>query len=144
MNRNVQQKVLYAKSDLPENRGLAHMPLSMMNDDMGGDQLWPTYAPQNPFARYSVPGISTNDLNDGRWHLVEIYQTPNTPGQSNGTLRIWLDGRLATSLTDAVFFAAGQTPSLNRIEISNIFGGGTNPVPADQWMRVGPMRVAIR
>lgn len=144
LNGNIGQKVLYAKSDLPENSMIAHMILATMNDDAGGSQLWPAYTPQNPFARYPVPTVGAFNLNDGRWHLVELLQTPNTPGLENGTLRFWVDGQLAASWSNAVFFAPGQTPSLNRIELSSIFGGGTHPVPANQWMRVGPLRIATR
>jgi len=51
LNGNMGQKVLYLKSDLPENRQLNHMPGIFVNDDRGGNQLWPTYSPQHPFGR---------------------------------------------------------------------------------------------
>jgi len=143
-NRNVAQKVLYVKSDLPANAALAHAPIIMFNDDAGGDQLWPTYIPQHPFGRYEAPRTAANDLNDGRWHLVEMLQGPNTPGVANGTLRIWVDGRLEGDWATAKFFDVGQVPSLNRLEINPIFGGGPNPVPQDQWIRLGPMLVRTR
>jgi hypothetical protein len=144
LNGNVGQKVFYLKSDLPENRSIAHMVGIMMNDGNGGDQLWPTYGPQSPFGRYQLPATAANDLNDGRWHLVEYLQGPNTPGLDDGTLQVWLDGRLAYTWTNARFFAAGQTPSLNRLEINPIYGGGNNPVVVDQWLRVGPVMIRTR
>lgn len=144
LNGNVGQKVLYLKSDLPTNSSIAHMVGIMMNDGNRGNQLWPTYVPQSPFARYQVRESRANDLNDGRWHLVEFLQGPNTPGKANGTLRLWLDGRLEGSWNDAVFFAAGHVPSVNRLELNPIFGGGHNPVRQDQWVRMGPMLIRTR
>ena len=144
LNGNVGQKVLYLKSDLPQNRQLNHMPGIFMNDDRGGDQLWPTYGPQHPFGKMQVANIAENNFNDGRWHLLELLQTPNTPGRADGTLRIWIDGRDVASWTDARFFEEGQVPSVNRLEINPIFGGGRNPVSDSQWVRVGALRVATR
>ena len=141
LNGNMGQKVLYLKSDLPENRQIAHMVGIMVNDGNAGNQLWPTYGPQSPFGRYQVASTTANDLNDSRWHLVEYLQGPNTPGVENGTLQVWIDGRLEGNWTNAKFFDAGQTPSLNRLEINPIYGGGNRPVPADQWIRVGPILV---
>ena len=43
LNGNVAQKVLYLKSDVPENAAIAHMPGIAMNDGEGGNQLWPDY-----------------------------------------------------------------------------------------------------
>jgi hypothetical protein len=144
LNGNVAQKILYLKSDLAANRAIAHMVGIMVNDGVGGNQLWPAYEPQHPFARYKVPETPRNDLNDGRWHQVEFLQAPNTPGLADGTLTIWVDGRREARWTDAMFFARGQVPSLNRLEINPIYGGGTRPVPRDQWVRLGPMVVMTR
>jgi hypothetical protein len=144
LNGNVGQKILYLKSDLPENRSIAHMIGIMMNDGAGGNQLWPTYGPQSPFARYQTPEKAEWDLNDGRWHRVEFLQGPNTPGKANGTLRLWVDGRLAGEWANAVYFAPDHVPSVNRLEIAPIYGGGSNPVRKDQWIRLGPMRVLSR
>jgi hypothetical protein len=144
LNGNVAQKLLYLKSDLPENRQIAHMPFIAVNDGVGGDQLWPAYEPQHPFNRYQVPVSPTNNLNDGRWHRLEMRHAPNVPGQANGTLELWIDGRLELRRNDIVLFQPGQVPSLNRLELNPIFGGGRNPVPADQWIRFGPMLVMTR
>ena len=144
LNGNMGQKVLYLKSDRTENHSIAHMVGIMVNDGNHGNQLWPTYGPQSPFGRYQVPSTTANDMNDGRWHLVEYLQGPNTPGVENGTLQVWVDGRLEGTWTNAKFFDAGQVPSLNRLEINPIYGGGNNPVVADQWLRVGPIMVRTR
>ena len=80
-------------------------------------------------------------MNDARWHLLEVVQEPNTPGVKNGRIRIYLDGRLAGSWNDALLFAKDQTPNLNKLSINTIFGGGSHPVPADQQLLFGPLRV---
>jgi hypothetical protein len=144
LNRNVGQKVFYLKSDHPANRSIAHMPGILMSDGAGGNQLWPEYQPQSPFGNYSAPHTRENDLNDGRWHLIETLQGPNTPGRKDGRLSLWIDDRAAGQWTDAMFFDEGQLPSLNRLEIAPIYGGGLNPVPSDQWIRVGPVLVRSR
>jgi hypothetical protein len=144
LNGNVAQKLLYVKSDLAANAAINHMVGIMVNDGAGGNQLWPAYEPQHPFNRYRVPAVAANDLNDGRWHQVEFLQAPNTPGVANGTLTIWVDGRLEARWTDAMFFAAGQVPSLNRVEVVPIYGGGSRPVPQNQWIRLGPMVIKTR
>jgi hypothetical protein len=144
LNGNVGQKIFYLKSDLAANAKLNHMVGLMVNDGNGGNQLWPTYEPQNPFNRYKVPETTANNLNDGRWHQLEYLQLANTPGLANGTLKIWVDGRLEGTWTNAKFFDTGQIASVNRLEINPIFGGGTNAVPVNQWIRLGPVLVKVR
>ena len=144
LNGNIGQKIFYLKSDLAANAKINHMVGIMVNDGNRGDQLWPTYEPQNPFNRYKVPETAVNNLNDGRWHQLEYLQLANTPGVSNGTLKIWVDGRLEGVWTNARFFDATQVASVNRLEINPIYGGGTNPVPVNQWIRLGPVVVKTR
>jgi hypothetical protein len=144
LNGNIGQKIFYLKSDLAANSKINHMIGIMVNDGNRGDQLWPTYEPQNPFNRYKVPETTVNNLNDGRWHQLEYLQLANTPGVSNGTLKIWVDGRLEGIWTNARFFDAAQVASVNRLEINPIYGGGTNPVPVNQWIRLGPVLVKTR
>ncbi|HEX5818209.1 MAG TPA: hypothetical protein VFY20_04985 [Gemmatimonadales bacterium] len=144
LNGNVGQKIFYLKSDLAANAKLNHMVGLMVNDGVGGNQLWPTYEPQNPYNRYKVPETFANNLNDGRWHQLEYLQLANTPGLANGTLKIWVDGRLEGTWTNAKFFDVGQVASVNRLEINPIYGGGTNAVPVNQWIRLGPVLVKSR
>jgi len=144
LNGNVGQKIFYLKSDLAPNARLNHMLGLMVNNGEGGNQLWPAYEPQNPTNRYGVPATPRNDLNDGRWHQLEYLQLPNTPGTADGTLKIWVDGRLEGSWTNAMFFDRTQVPSVNRLEINPIYGGGSHPVPVDEWIRLGPVLVKIR
>jgi hypothetical protein len=44
----------------------------------------------------------------------------------------------------ALLFDRGQTPSINSLSLDPVFGGGGNPVPADQQLMLGPLRVMGR
>ncbi len=140
LNGNVGQKLVYANSNAPGNKGLNHIPLNLRLAD-GAPGFYPAYEPQHPFGLYRVPAVRANNVNDGRWHLLEVLQEPNTPGVKNGRIRIYIDGRQAGSWNDALLFDRGQTPSLNSLSLNPIFGGGTNPVPAEQQLLLGPLRV---
>ncbi|MBP2646700.1 MAG: hypothetical protein H6Q77_324 [Gemmatimonadetes bacterium] len=142
-NGNVSQKLVYANSNASGNASLNHVPLNLRTSD-GRRGLYPAYEPQQPFGLYQVPAEPENDVNDGRWHLVEVLQEPNTPGTKNGRIRIYIDGRLAGSWSKALLFDRGQTPSLNSLSLNTVFGGGSNPVPADQRLMLGPLRVMGR
>lgn len=139
LNGNVGQKLIYAQSNATGNSSLNHIPLNLRTADRPG--LYPGYEPQNPFGLYLVPTVAGNNVNDGRWHLFEILQEPNTPGVKNGRVRIYIDGRLAGSWRDAFLFERGQTASINSLSLNPIFGGGANPVPAEQRLLFGPLRV---
>ena len=78
------------------NAGLNHIPLNLRTAD-GGAGLYPAYEPSARSGCTGSPRERTNDVNDGRWHLLEVVQEPNTPGVKNGRIRIYLDGRLAGS-----------------------------------------------
>jgi hypothetical protein len=140
VNGNVAQKLVYANSSAPTNKSINHVPLNLRTAD-GTPGLYPAYEPQNPFGLYQVKAERANNVNDGRWHLVEVLQEPNILGTKNGRIRIFIDGRLAGSWDNALLFEKGQTPSLNSLSLNPIYGGGNNPVPADQQLLLGPLRV---
>jgi hypothetical protein len=140
LNGNIAQKLVYANSSVSGNAGLNHIPLNLRTAE-GGPGLYPAYEPQHPFGLYQVAARRANDVNDGRWHLLEVIQDPNRPGVRNGRIRIFIDGRLAGQWTDALLFDKGQTPSLNSLSLNTVFGGGNRPVPADQQLLLGPLRV---
>lgn len=140
LNGNIGQKLLYANSSVSGNAGLNHIPLNLRTIE-GRPGLYPTYEPQHPFGLYRASAERANDVNDGRWHLLEVVQEPNTPGVRNGRIRMYLDGRLTGNWRDALLFDKGQTPSLNSLSLNTVYGGGNNPVPADQQLLFGPIRV---
>jgi hypothetical protein len=142
-NGNVSQKLVYANSSSPTNRAINHVPLNLRISE-GKPGLFPAYEPQNPFGLYMVPATPSNNVNDARWHLIEMLQEPNTPGRKNGAVRIFIDGRLASSWSDALLFDASHVPSLNKLSLNPIYGGGSHPVPATQVLEFGPLRLMGR
>ncbi|MCX7590225.1 MAG: hypothetical protein N2255_01215, partial [Kiritimatiellae bacterium] len=66
-------------------------------------------------------------LENNRWYCVEQYCKMNTPGQNDGILRGWVDGRLAFEKTNIRF---RNVDSLKIEEVwMNVYHGGTSPTP---------------
>jgi hypothetical protein len=62
-------------------------------------------------------------LDNNRWYCIEQYAKMNTPGQSNGILRGWVDGQLAFEKTD-IRMRDVDTLKIETIWV-NIYLGGT-------------------
>ncbi len=79
-------------------------------------------------------------LENNRWYCVEQYLRLNTPGQRNGILKAWVDGRLAFEKTDIRFRL------VDRLKIEqiwmNVYHGGTKPSPHDQHLFIDNVVVA--
>lgn len=75
-----------------------------------------------------------NDLAKGVWHEMEVLIIGNTPGVYNGQLRVWVNGSLVVSDNVMGYFAAGQVARFNGLYFNPTYGGGFNPVPADQYL----------
>jgi hypothetical protein len=60
--------------------------------------------------------------------LVEGYVVMNTPGNSDGLLRVWIDGGLAFEATGLAFTSADQTvqPYIGYARFSGTRGGGAS------------------
>ncbi len=69
-------------------------------------------------------------LENNRWYCVETHVKLNTPGEYNGILRGWIDGRPAFEKNDLRFRLTDKL----RIEQvwMNIYHGGKRPSPHDQ------------
>jgi len=61
----------------------------------------------------------------GTWHHVEMYHKLNTPGQNDGIMKGWLDGKLALNITDAQDYRQSDEGDIgmNTIYLSSFFGG---------------------
>ncbi|MDA3892699.1 MAG: Ig-like domain-containing protein [Salinivirgaceae bacterium] len=61
----------------------------------------------------------------GAWNHVELYYKLNTPGQNDGIMRGWLDGKLAIDITDhGDYRQPGEGDiKMNIIYLSTFFGG---------------------
>lgn len=79
-------------------------------------------------------------LEKNRWYCVEQSVKLNTPGEKNGTLRAWIDGRLAFEKTDLRF------RQVDRLKIEqlwmNVYHGGTQPSPEDQHVFIDHVVIA--
>jgi hypothetical protein len=89
-------------------------------------------------------------LMKNRWYGIEQYLRMNSPGERDGVLRAWVDGRLAFEKTDIRF---RHTDRLKIEQIwMNVYHGGKKPSPYDQHLFVdnvviardyiGPMKAA--
>ncbi|MEM7009975.1 MAG: polysaccharide lyase [Verrucomicrobiota bacterium] len=97
-----------------------------MEGNYGTNWVW-----QNDYRGY----LETN-----RWYAIEQFCRMNTPGDNNGVLRAWVDGRLAFEKTDIRF---RDTNELRIEQIwMNLYHGGTIPSPYDQHIFIDNVVVA--
>lgn len=84
----------------------------------------------------------TGLLEKNRWYCVEQRVKLNTPGQSDGVLQAWIDGKLVFSREDIAY---RSVPEL-RIESAwlNVYHGGTAPAPQDLTLYIDNLVVARR
>ena len=79
-------------------------------------------------------------LENDRWYSVEQYLKLNTPGDRDGVLRAWIDGRLAFEKTDIRF------RHVDKLKIEqvwmNVYHGGTKPSPYDQHVFIDNVVIA--
>ena len=79
-------------------------------------------------------------LRKNRWYSVEQYLKLNTPGEKNGVLRAWIDGRLAFEKKD-IRFRLVDTLRIEQIWM-NVYHGGTVPSPRDQHCYIDNVVIA--
>ena len=90
-------------------------------------------------------------LERNRWYCVDQSLRLNTPGQNDGVLRAWIDGRLAYERTDWRWRDVDSL-KIERIWM-NVYHGGTLPAPQDVHLYIdnvviakqyiGPMGLAL-
>lgn len=71
-------------------------------------------------------------LEQGRWYCVEGRVKMNTPGENDGLLRGWLDGKLRLSRNDIQYRRAGEVDVGVRHMWHNVYFGG-------QWSTPNPL-----
>lgn len=97
-----------------------------MPTQYGDNHLW-----QNDYRGY---------LARNRWYSIEQYLKMNTPGQLDGIMRVWIDGRLAWEKTD---WRWRHIPDLKIEEIwMNVYHGGTAPVGQDVHLYIDNVVIA--
>jgi hypothetical protein len=78
--------------------------------------------------RWAEPSLS---LQRNRWYAIETEIKLNTPGVSNGEVRMWVDGQNVMQAT-GIDIRGTDTHNINRISIGGWYSngaGGNNPCP---------------
>ena len=81
-------------------------------------------------------------LEKGRWYSIEQELRLNTPGLSDGLLRVWVDGRKAFERTNLRF----RDVDTLRIESAwlNVYHGGSRPSPETMTLYIDSLVIAGR
>ena len=66
--------------------------------------------------------VGSAALTRGAWHQVELFVQANTPGQSNGVQRMWIDGVLRGEWRD-LRFRDGPELMLNSVQLATLPAG---------------------
>lgn len=91
-----------------------------------------------PWAQADFAGL----LGPDRWICVEQYLKLNTPGQEDGMLQVWVDGRLALENNN---LRLRDLPTIHIEEVwMNVFHGGTRTAPAAMHAYIDSVVVARR
>ncbi|MBN1418708.1 MAG: DNRLRE domain-containing protein [Planctomycetes bacterium] len=79
-------------------------------------------------------------LEKNRWFCIEQFVRLNEPGEKDGILRAWVDGRLAFEKTDIRF---RKVPRLRIEQVwMNVYHGGTATSPRDQHLFIDKVVIA--
>lgn len=79
-------------------------------------------------------------LVNNRWYCIEQYVKLNTPGERNGILRAWVDGRRVLERSD-VRFRHVAALKIERVWL-NVYHGGSLPAPRDMSLYIDNMVIA--
>jgi hypothetical protein len=84
-------------------------------------------------------------LKPGRWTRIEQELVLNAPGQLNGILRMWVDGKIVWE-QQGVGFRKDELQSLQAViaNVHNVRHGLWAPSPADTLMRISPLELRLR
>ena len=88
-------------------------------------------------------------LAKGVWHTMEIQCIANTivagvSEANDGVMRMWIDGSLWIEDTSVCLFHRGMTVGWKNFWFNPTYGGGTNPVPANQYLDLDHMYVSTK
>lgn len=89
--------------------------------------------------REAVPLISR-----GRWYEVEIHLTLNSPGESNGVVEWWIDGRLAGQYRNVGFVNGGDELYWSEISWNPTWGAPKDRVAREMAMLVDHFYVSAK
>jgi hypothetical protein len=104
------------------------VPTSGSYDHCGINNMRSIALSRNGSFRWAEPNLS---LQRNRWYAIETEVKLNTPGVSNGEVRMWVDGQNIMQVT-GIDIRGTDTHNINRISIGGWYSngaGGNNPCP---------------
>lgn len=82
-------------------------------------------------ARSQTPVFGPSEL--GRWHCIEAQVRLNDPGLTNGTFRLWIDGRLEAERTGLNWIGSYTGYGINAVFVENYWNDGS-PVAQERYI----------
>jgi len=81
----------------------------------------------------------------GRWTRIEQEAVLNTPGQANGKLRLWVDGKLVFDRSN-VGYRKDEIQSFQSVSVDVHYakGNGWAPSPADARIKLSPLELRVK
>jgi hypothetical protein len=81
----------------------------------------------------------------GNWHDLEMVLYQGTSGTANnGTAQIWVDGVQTLNQVGIKYLFDGESPGWKYMSINPTFGGGTNPVPYDEYIWIDHWYASVK
>lgn len=78
----------------------------------------------------------------GVWKLIEfVMRCSSSNSTADGECHVWVDNVKTHQYTDVIYNATAARKFLD-FRIEPTYGGGTNPVPANQWMYWDHLRLS--
>lgn len=123
----------------------------------GGSSFKPGVFLQNTGGFASPTYFASAAFSHDAWVQFEWVLTPNTPGVANGTLRIAINGTFsnlfkggtnlnATTATDLMYFAAGQTATFPSVFYDLVYGGAVAAPPTGTpiWWALAETYISVK
>lgn len=136
-NGNTGTKFAYVKATQNAGKLQSHTYISLFGG--AADQGWVKFVATSSWCPTACEYTASPfrwPAHFGQFVTFESLQIANTPGASNGTAKLWVNGALLVNRTNVPFFAAGAKPTWNLAQIQPTYGGGHNPIPFDLWVYV--------
>jgi hypothetical protein len=124
---------------------LDHPAVFLSNQGSGADPLYPTVRYQGAFdsRAYFRQNVGTSQaMTRGQWRRWEVLLIANTPGQSDGVIRFWIDGRKVGDYADVHF--RDTSDSWQYVFLQPIWGGVGGAVSVTQYLWVDHLYVSGR
>jgi hypothetical protein len=84
-------------------------------------------------------------LEPGRWTRIEQEAVLNVPGQANGKLRLWVDGKLAFDRGN-IGYRKDEIQSFQSVSVGVHYAKGNvwGPAPADTRIKLSPLELRVK